>query len=334
MESVARNKGIQKHVSLPNWFGPFLYAILGVTGSYLLGAFDTPNPEDAKLAKEFNAGFALPIFTGLLWFINATMLQRAYFCLDNFMQNNLDKVYSVDVVNMLRIRFKINLKISVGLGVASGITYMLFEGVLATDLRMVAIYLNLMAIPFWVLTFLFMLQLFYVTRYVIKHFLSVEKIDLFGIKKLTPISDLVISNTVLSAISLAFVPLFWIGREIPQLDKLIVATVFILFALFLFWPVVRVQRIIARKKRLAISRINQSFHLLFDRKIGENRRLTDDPERLRKLSALISAKQEISEVSEWPIDLPQSIKGILICFSIPFSWIAGSLVETLVSKFL
>jgi hypothetical protein len=41
---------------------------------------------------------------------------------------------------------------------------------------------------------------------VIKHFLDNEKIDLFGIEKRLPISDLVITNSILSTFGLALIP--------------------------------------------------------------------------------------------------------------------------------
>jgi hypothetical protein len=168
---------------------------------------------------------------------------------------------------------------------------------------------------------------------VIKHFLDNEKIDLFGIEKRLPISDLVITNSILSTFGLALIPLFWMGRTVPVIDKVIVVIVFILLSSYLFWPVLKVQKIISRKKRLAINRINIKLRSLFETKQGESRRITDDAQRLRKLSSLISAKQEISSATVWPIDLPQSIKGILICLSIPLSWAAGSLVESFISTF-
>ena len=87
-----------------------------------------------------------------------------------------------------------------------------------------------------------------------------------------------------------------------------------------------------RKKRLAIKRINSSIQELLHIKQQGNKRLTDKPQRLRQLSALINAKSEINKASEWAISVPQQIRGTIIVVSIPLSWVAASMIETLISK--
>jgi hypothetical protein len=317
--------------TLPFWTLPAITGLVMLLLCYLTGAFAPPKDEAAL--RIFNGALAMPIFVFYEWVAILVMKRRAISCLNRFTQTCPHKLEYVDYEQDIESRLKKNIGWSIALGTVFTCSYLYSEDLFATNLSNTLLLMNLYALPFWIFNSLVLLQLFYITQYVIKHFLGNEKIDLFGIKKLLPISDLVVTNTVLSTFALALIPLFWIGRTVPLIDKIIVVVVFILLSGYLFWPVLKVQRIISRKKRLSINRINQKFQTLFEAKLGVSRRLADDAQRLRKLSSLISAKQEISSASEWPIDLPQSIKGVLLSLSIPMSWAAGSFVESLISKF-
>ncbi|MEC8373405.1 MAG: hypothetical protein VX078_01140, partial [Pseudomonadota bacterium] len=96
---------------------------------------------------------------------------------------------------------------------------------------------------------------------------------------------------------------------------------------YLFRPIHKVQKNISKKKALAVERINHSIKSLFSSSGHSNRRLTDDPVRLRKLSSLISSKQQIANVSELAIDIPQGMKTLAIALSVPASWAIGALID-------
>lgn len=315
---------------LPFWGLPTLAGLILLLLSFGSGAFAPP--KDAAALRLFNAAFTMPIFVVWAWVSVLVMKRRAIGCLNRFTQTSAHLLEQVNFEQDIERRLKVNIIWSLVIGVLFSFFYLYFEDLFATNLNTPLFLLNVYTLFFWTFNSLVLLQLFFITHYVIKHFLGNEKIDIFGIKKLLPISDLVITNTIISTLGLALIPLFWIDRIVPVVDKIIVTLVFVLLSSYLFWPVLKVQRIISRKKRLSIKRINIKFQNLFEAKLGESRRLTDDAQRLRKLSSLISAKQEISAASEWPIDFPQSIKGVLISLSIPLSWAAGSLVESFISK--
>jgi uncharacterized protein YoxC len=162
---------------------------------------------------------------------------------------------------------------------------------------------------------------------VISHFLNEKLVDLFGIERFEHLSDLVISNAIVSAVSLSLIPLFWLGTVVPVIDRVIVAVIFLVLIVYLFRPIHKVQKNISKKKALAVERINHSIKSLFSSSGHSNRRLTDDPVRLRKLSSLISSKQQIANVSELAIDIPQGMKTLAIALSVPASWAIGALID-------
>ena len=315
----------------PFWLLPILLGAIMLYLGHLFGALAPPT--DSNSQRVFNGALAMPIIVVYGWIAVLVMKNRAIHCLTIYTQDCEAQSNSVDFSSDMKVMLRRNLTWSIGIGVSLTCLYLYAENEFASELGSPLFLMNVYAVPFWAIICLTFLQLTFITHYVIKHFLVAEKINLFGIAKLLPVSDLVITNTVISAFLLALIPLFWIGRTVPALDKLLVVFMFALLTCFLFWPVFKVQKIISHKKQLSISRINQSFQALFNGKIGDTRRLTDDAQRLRRLSSLISAKQEIAAASEWPIDLPQSVKGILLSLSIPLSWAAGSIVEGFIARF-
>jgi hypothetical protein len=192
--------------------------------------------------------------------------------------------------------------------------------------------MNISAIPFWAALCFLLSHLFFITRFVVVNYLDKKRLDLFSLRELQPISDLVVYNMAICAGVLAFAPVFWLGKTIPMLDLYLLFIVFIGFALFLFVPIFSIHFTLSKQKKLAIERINFAIQqLMQDKKIDSDVAFISDPDNLRKLASLISTKQELHEASEWPIDLPQGLKGLGIALSIPLSWAAGSMVENIIS---
>lgn len=321
--------GIKK---LPFWVLPSICMLTTIFLAYMLGAFSSERINLHLGPRQFNASFAIPILTFYFWLAIQITKESAKNCLTKFSEQNVKISNGKNYFHEIEIKYRKNFSLSFILGTLITIIYLTVEDLLALDFDGLNLFLNIIAVPFWSFACLLFLQLLFITHFTIRHFLGYDKIDLFGIKKLMPVSEMVITNSIISAFGLALIPLFWIGKTIPNIDKIIVVLVFIIISCYLFWPILRVQHVISNKKRLAINRINSSFEHLFDDNMQGERRLTDDPARLRKLSALISTKQEIATASEWPITLPQSLKGMLLLTSIPLSWAAASMVETLISK--
>lgn len=299
--------------------------------AYITGAFEST--EDELALRIFNGAIAMPVFIVYGWICIAWLQYKTRHCFEQLIGEHLPESAFGECDRFLSRTLSANLVRAVLLGFLTMFLYLYSEDLFAENLEPALLLMNIYAVPFWAVVFLLTMQLYATTGFVIQRFLSHEKIDLFGLKKIQPISDLVIANTFVATFALALIPLFWMGRSVPDIDKVIIVVAFIIITFYLFLPVLQVQTVIARKKRLAISRINQSFLGLFDSKQVQNRRLVDDPIRLRKLSSLISAKQEISGSSEWLLTLPQSIKSVVISASIPASWAAASYVESFIATF-
>ncbi|WP_395343168.1 hypothetical protein PN836_002790 [Ningiella sp. W23] len=321
------------------------YFVSMIVAAIYLGAFS----QDAYIAskvgdsisrdfiRERNAAIGMPLVTVYAIICNYYLFTRARTCLFSFLNHNHVAKTQKWVIYTIARKTWLNLKISFVFGLGVTLTYLYAEGLLVTDALSespsIIVFLNVSAVPFWSFSVLLVLQLIFITRFVIKHFLEKEKIGMFGSKKLQPISDLVISNVVITAFFIALFPLFWMGKEIPNIDKVITLFVFVALSLFLLRPVMKVHNFIATQKSQSIERINKAIFVAFAERQDKKRRLTDNPERLSQLSSLINLKHEINSVSSWPIDLPQGIKGIAVASTIPLSWAIGSIIESLISQF-
>lgn len=294
------------------------------------GAFEPATLNQTNGLRMRNGAVAMPVMIGFLLFSHFHLNQRWRACLRSFLRRNKVSMSAPQMEQALEQGVNRGKRWAGVFSLVVTSAYLLTENLLRANSSALELFLCVVAFFFWALVFLVIFELIFITQFVLRHFLNTRLIDLFGIEKLIHLSDLVITNAIISAIGLCLVPLFWLGREIPWIDRIIVAVIFVVLMWFLFWPITRIQSVISHKKEMAVSRINDSIKALFNENSASQRRLTDNPERLRRLSALINAKQEITSVSEWPVDIPQGIKTSLIVLSIPASWAVGAVVENLI----
>lgn len=304
-----------------------LAGICILIGAHYFGAFELTRLETPLGIRQRNAALAFGLMIVFFIYTNRYLYHRSVKCFSDFLSKYPSEMKHQTMVVKLQNGFEQGRRYSwIGGGLLT-VAYLLYEGLLSLESDPLSWYLSAVGLFFWRYVIYTLFCLLFVTRFVLTHFLNEALIDLFGIERFQHLSDLVISNAVISALFLSLIPIFWLGTSVPIIDRVIVSIVFLVLIYFLFLPVHKVQRIIAKKKSLAIARINDSIKQLFLLNENYKRRLTDDPVRLRKLSSLISSKQQISTVSEWAIDIPQGMKTIAIVFSVPVSWIIGALVD-------
>jgi len=302
-----------------------LYAIAS-----MLGAFT--DVTSASAIRIRNAALGMPLFTVFTLISTHFLMHRCYIALQHAVKNSPAQKYTHLLLTAFFLRVKKLKWLSVLLGVVITFSYLYAENLLATEWTLLELFMNVSALPFWASAFYFICTCLYSTKYVIANFLDRESLDLFSLKELKPISDLVIYNTALCACTMAIIPVFWLNKTVPTIDIAIVLLVFCGLALYLFLPVFKVQQIVSNKKTLAIARLNQAINALMKKNsFGSHEAILKESQVLRELASLISTKKEIHAASEWPIDLPQGLKGILLGVSIPLSWAAGSLVESIIS---
>lgn len=313
--------------------GAYLFVLVFI--AMWLGVFDLPESNNEVYIRKRNAAIGMPLFTVFIWLALTFIFFSVKKAIDRFSiaiekTKEFDKQKAIDKLTATSIK---NLKFSVLLGLITTVAYNAFENLLPDPKDTLLVFLVISAVPFWIACWLLVFQLYTITHHIINDIIKRQTIDLFGLKSLLPLSDQFITFIIVVAIIFALSPVFWIGKPVPLIDLLVLTAVFIFLSIFLFHPIMNIQSRIYGKKKLAIQRINVSIQKLLHTNNENKRRLTDDPHRLRQLSALINAKNEITSTSEWAISVPQQIRGVLIVISIPLSWVAASMIETGISQF-
>ena len=136
---------------------------------YLTGAFAPPQNE-AEL-RIFNASLAFPIFVVYGWVAVLVMKGRAVMCLNQFAQTNAHHLTNDNFEKGIQSRLKKNIVWSIALGILFTCSYLYHEDLIATNLSSTLMLMNLYSLLFWTFNSLVLLQLFFITQYVIKHFL-------------------------------------------------------------------------------------------------------------------------------------------------------------------
>lgn len=314
-------------VELPYWVFPSLYTLVCLLLNYFAGSLDFPATNILREQRDFNAALGMPVVTGYLWLTVRLLHQHAAKSLVNYLlsQHRLAD-FSIHR-QRLETRLQKHVLLAATLSVSVTLIYLTTENLLALDLELHVLLLNLMAVPFWFFIWLFVFQITFITLYVIRHFVGKTQFDLYELRKLKPISDLVLTNTVFAIAVLAITPVFWYRVPVPVIDIIILAFLMGALISYVFWPVLKMRFMMKRQKQVVIENLNNQMQLLFDNSAVEPQ--LEDDVRLRKLELLQNQKEEVFSLSEWPLDLPQVIKVITVSTLLPLSWLLLAAMENM-----
>lgn len=314
-------------VELPYWVFPSLYTLVCLLLNYFAGSLDFPATNILREQRDFNAALGMPVVTGYLWLTVRLLHQHAAKSLVNYLlsQHRLAD-FSIHR-QRLETRLQKHVLLAATLSVSVTLIYLTTENLLALDLELHVLLLNLMAVPFWFFIWLFVFQITFITLYVIRHFVGKTQFDLYELRKLKPISDLVLTNTVFAIAMLAITPVFWYRVPVPVIDIIILAFLMGALISYVFWPVLKMRFMMKRQKQVVIENLNNQMQLLFDNSAVEPQ--LEDDVRLRKLELLQNQKEEVFSLSEWPLDLPQVIKVITVSTLLPLSWLLLAAMENM-----
>lgn len=314
-------------VDLPYWVFPSIYTVVCLLLNYFAGSLDFPATNTLREQRDFNAALGMPVVTGYLWLTVRLLHQRAAKSLVNYLlsQHRLAD-FSIHR-QRLESRLLKHVIFAATLSLSVTLIYLTTENLLALDLALHVLLLNLMAVPFWFFIWLFVFQIIFITRYVIRHFVGKTQFDLYELRKLKPISDLVLTNTVFAMAILAITPVFWYRVPVPFIDIIILTVLMVALVVYVFWPVLRMRQLVKKQKAVVVDNLNNQMQQLFENNSRDQQ--LDDDARLRKLEVLQNQKEDVYSLSEWPLDLPQVIKVIIVSTLLPLSWLVLAAFENM-----
>ncbi|MFT4940187.1 MAG: hypothetical protein ACI88A_003239 [Paraglaciecola sp.] len=320
-----------------------IYAVLLTTLflliNWYLGHIFIPDNSTTELQRrDLGAACALPIISGFLLFLLPSLHTKAQVSvMQSALTSNssikLARLYARHISTIPRALF--TRALFIGIGIA--LSYMLAQGLLyQSDL---SINQNLLRIPiiaqactFWSTIIWVMLSLISITILMTRFTSCHLRIELFHIEDLIPLANSVFWNTVICAVGLALSPIFWLGGQVPKLDLFIVFTLLIIITFLLFFPILRVRRIVRKKKSMALDRIRTALKQAVHESETDKRRLTDSQDRLVMMNNLVGMREEINRTKEWPLDMPIMARFFLIVIFPPLTWAGASIVDWLVKQ--
>ena len=224
-------------------------------------------------------------------------------------------------------------------GLLLAFLYMAWEGLLYTsnlsvldNLRRLP--LHVQAVYFWIAVIWILWSLVRITVMLTTFATRDLRIELFHIDELVPLADSVLWNALAVSAGVTLAPIFWLGRSIPVLDIVLVMAVLLVILYLLFFPILRVKRIVSEKKELALRRISDALKSATRSEDESKRRLTDSSKRMEDINNLVGVRRELTETKEWPITLPVGIRLVLLVLTPLASMVGATLVEQMVQEFI
>lgn len=312
--------------ALALWVIPLAYVLITLTLNYLAGTLTLPAEGDVRAQRDFNAAVGMPVVTGYLWFTVRLLHRRTASTIVNYLiaqQRMAEFSYYRDVLTRW-LQHQVIIAASIALLVTT--VYLASEGLLALDLQIGVLLLNVTAVPFWFFIWLYLLQVTTTTRFISRRLISSAGKELEDIKLLKPFSDLGLSNAIHAVFSLLIIPVFWFGKDIPTIDILILSIFGGGLFVYLLLPVFRMQTVMKKLKAQAVKRLTARMQDIYEQ-------AASNPQRkqalLRSLNRCQDQIEDIQAMSVWPIDVHQSLKILCAFLLIPLSWACLSLAEYL-----
>ena len=181
--------------------------------------------------------------------------------------------------------------------------------------------------PFWFFTWLFLFQITSNTRYIINNVLPDTNSTKDYLASLMVLIKLGLTNAIFSMGAIALIPIFWFRKDVPSIDIFILALFSGSFALYLFWPVVKLIAKVRSEKARVLTTLDEKIN----KAISAYRHKNTDTE-YESVELLENEKESIATLSTRVMDV-RDWSRIFSCLSaIPFSWSLIMLLEWLVAS--
>ncbi|QJR80955.1 hypothetical protein CA267_009275 [Alteromonas pelagimontana] len=313
--------------SSPLWLYPAGYIALSLCLSYFTGLLNLSGVDEPGAQRDFNAAVGMPLLTGYFWWAIRLLHQKVASTLMSYLldQNALSH-FSYHRLKLAK-RWR-NQKIAAfTIAVFLTAIYLLTEDLLAVTFSSEILVLNILAVPFWFFFWLFLFQITSSTQYVIKYCIHIETDSVSSLKALKRVSDLGVENIFYATVALAIIPVFWLNKDVPAIDVIILVIFTFSLVLYLFFPAFRVYQLIATNKSHIINSLDSEVATIYKTEVKEETQANLYIENLRRLQ---NKKEEVETLSKWPLNVQQCFRVALVIILVPSSWVTLSLLEHLI----
>lgn len=307
---MKNNKNAVLHV----WMLPLLFVLACFTACYLSGSLDYRSVIDERSQRDFNAALGMPLIIGFLWLALRILHRRSGKRIADFLiQVNRLSEYSHHM-KMLERKLNSHVILAATASIAISLMYLISEDLLAFNQPFSVLLLNIIAVPFWFFLFLFLMQSASFTRYLYKWLVLPNIHRHFCYCK--PICDLGVSNVISSLFMLLLIPVFWIGKEVPFIDGLLLLAGTTFMIVLLFLPVFKTVYLMRQHRILSIRQIEAQLASLILK--GRNHPEANFADVLYKL------KQQLEDLRQhrcWSKDILVNTKVFIMSTGLPCSFL-------------
>ncbi len=306
-------------------FFPLLATLLLLLVHYSTGALEWPNAGEVRAQRDFNSAIGMSLLTGYFWFALRLMHQNVASTLISLLvkTNQLSQFSSHR--NDLAVEFKHHIFNAIIISIMITIVYCMFEGLITVKQEIHVLFLTATAVPFWFLAILFLFQISSNIKYLTSKVLPHAGSNIDHLKSILTILKLGTTNSIFAMGALTIFPIFWLKKDIPSIDVLMVTFFTGVVGFYLFWPVIKLKNMLEKEQEEAILHLEDSIEDGIKRyaKLQESEtavsieQLESEKERVLKMGAHVFA--------------PRDKVRVAACLAlIPFSWMLLFLIEWII----
>lgn len=292
------------------WLLPLIFVLACFMANYLAGSLDYRNIVDERSQRDFNAALGMPLMIGFLWLTLRILHRRSSKRIADFLVHINQLGQYEQHMKMLERKVIRHAVLAASLAIGTTLVYLITEDLLAINQPISVVLLNIISVPFWFFLFLFIMQSASFNRYLYKRLVLPNIEEHFCYCK--GLCDLGSSNVIFSILLLFLLPVFWIGREVPFIDFIIVFTCITFLIVVLFMPVFKTVYLMRRYRNCRIQQIETRIaNVIMDERITKNVDSAD------KLYTLNQQFEDLKQYRYWPKDITDNMKVFTISTGLP-----------------
>lgn len=306
-------------------FLPLLATLILLSVHYFTGALEWPDIGEVRAQRDFNSAIAMSLLTGYFWFALRLMHQNVASTLISLLvkTNQLSQFSSHR--NELAVEFKHHIFNAIIISIMITIVYCMFEGLITVKQEIHVLFLTATAVPFWLLAILFLFQISSNIKYLTNKVLPHAGTNIDHLKSIMTILKLGTTNGIFAMGALTIFPIFWLKKDIPSIDVLMVTFFTGVVGFYLFWPVIKLKNMLEKEQEEAVLHLEESIEDGIKRYAKQQ-----ESETAVSIEQLESEKERVLKMGSRMI-APRDKVRVAACLAlIPFSWLLLFLIEWLI----
>ena len=307
-------------------FLPLLTTLILLSVHYFTGALAWPDVGDIRAQRDFNSAVGMSVITGYFWFALRLMHQNVASTLISLLVKANQLSQFTAHRKQLSAQFKHHIFNAMIISIMVTVVYCVIEGLIATKQEVHVLFLTATAVPFWFLIFLFLFQISsninYLTKFVLP---SATSSDNDRLKSIMTILKLGTTNGIFAMGAFAIFPIFWLKKDIPSIDVLVVTFFTGVVALYLFLPVIKLRRLLSAEQQLVIEHIEEDINKGI-KQYAKNTNLTTSS----SLESMETEKEQIAQITRSAFAPKDKARVAACVLLIPISWVVLFIIEWII----